>query len=131
MAKIDEIMKKLSANEVLTNEENNYLYKKLNLIYGNAPFDDGIFVEYPMNLYQVIVGDRNIHYTTPEDEEKLKERIEYVLERYLPEDEANVIRLRFKKHLTLEETAKVYNVTRNVESHSEMLRAYALAGASP
>lgn len=112
MAKIDEIMKKVKNNEALTTEESNYLFKKLNMIYGNASYKDEIIVSYPMNLFMAIAGERDLIYATPEDEEKLAQRIEYVLKRYLKEDEASVLRLRFDKRMSLDEVGSLYGKTR-------------------
>ena len=114
MSMMDQVLEKCKNHNRFSNEEFDYVFKKLNEIYGDITDKDyDVPNEYPMNLIRIIQGTDEIFMTDPKTIEKIEKNLEYVYDNTgLTQNEASVIRLRLKKHLSLDETAKILDVTK-------------------
>ncbi len=112
---LDSIMNKCKSHKPLTIEEYDKLGKTLNLLYGdlNNSDDFDIQLDYPINLIFCIFGEHK--QVAINDEKSVKEvesNIDYILCNLMEAREANVLRMRFKGKLSLDEVAKILDLTR-------------------
>lgn len=111
------IMDKCKNHSTLTNIEYDELAKILNLLYGDLNDKDDkdcdIDVEYPMNLIYCIFGyKKEIAINDAKSIKEVETNIEYILDNLMEAKEANVLRMRFRGKLTLEEIAKGFGVSK-------------------
>ena len=95
-----DILTKLEHYNQLDYDEMDYLYRRLNAIYGTPKREDGLYPKWPINLIDVIFGEDDNYQTDQESINQLTNNIDYVLTT-LTDDEANVILLRFRDNMTL------------------------------
>ena len=112
---LDSIINKCKSHKPLTIDEYDKLGKTLNLLYGNLNNTDDfdIVIDYPMNLIYAVFGEHK--QVAINDEKSVKEvesNIDYILCNLMEAKEANVLRMRFKGKLSLDEVAKILDLTR-------------------
>lgn len=115
----ESIMNKCKSHKPLTIDEYDKLGKTLELLYGDLNSKDyedlcNYKVEYPINFIYCVFGGP-VETLAIKDEKSIKEiesNIDYILDNYMESKDANILRLRFKGKLSLDEVAKIYNVTR-------------------
>ena len=112
---LNNIMDKCKTHKPLTIDEYDKLGKTLNLLYGdlNNSDDFDMVIDYPMNLIYCIFGEHR--QVAINDEKSIKEvesNIDYILCNLMEAREANVLRMRFKGRLSLDEVAKILDITR-------------------
>lgn len=112
---LDSIMNKCKSHKPLTIDEYDKLGKTLNLLYGdlNNADDFDMVIDYPMNFIYAIFGEHK--QVAINDEKSVKEvesNIDYILCNLMEAREANVLRMRFKGKLSLDEVAKILDLTR-------------------
>lgn len=112
---LESIMNKCKSHKPLTIDEYDKLGKTLNLLYGDLNNSDNfdMVIDYPMNLIYAIFGEHK--QVAINDEKSIKEvenNIEYILWNLMEAREANVLRMRFKGKLSLDEVAKILDLTR-------------------
>lgn len=115
---IESIMNKCKSHKPLTIDEFDQLGKLLDLLYGDN-CDDTVYYNYPISLLKAIYCDNEVIIGDEKSEKELTNNFEYVLDNYLNQDEASVIRLRFCAKLTLEDCAKILNITRECVRQKE------------
>ena len=109
---MDVIIDKCKSHSSLTDIEYDTLAKVLNLIYGDYKEEDKDEVDYPMNLLNAIQGSDN---SCIADEKSLKiisENLDYVFDNLMEAKEASILKLRCKSHYSLEEVAKIFDLTK-------------------
>lgn len=114
---LESIMNKCKSHKPLTIDEYDDLGKLLNLLYGDV--DERIEYTYPISLLKAIYCNNEVIIGDEKSEKELANNFEYVLDNYLNQDEASVIRLRFCAKLTLEDCAKILNITRECVRQKE------------
>lgn len=114
---LDSIMGKCKSHKPLTIKEYDDLGKLLDLLYGDV--DERIEYTYPISLLKAIYCDNEVIIGDEKSEKELTNNFEYVLDNYLNQDEASIIRLRFCAKLTLEDCAKILNITRECVRQKE------------
>lgn len=112
---LDSIMNKCKSHKPLTIDEYDKLGKTLNLLYGdlNNSDDFDMVIDYPMNLIYTVFGEHK--QVAINDEKSIKEvesNIDYILCNLMEAREANVLRMRFKGKLSLDEVAKILDLTK-------------------
>ena len=116
---LDSIMNKCKSHKPLTIDEFDDLGKLLDLLYGDNNDNDTVYYNYPISLLKAIYCNNEVIIGDEKSEKELANNFEYVLDNYLNRDEASVIRLRFCAKLTLEDCAKMLNITRECVRQKE------------
>lgn len=115
---LESIMNKCKSHKPLTIDEYDDLGKLLDLLYGDI-YNDTVYYNYPISLLKAIYCNNEVIIGDEKSEKELTNNFEYVLDNYLNQDEASVIRLRFCAKLTLEDCAKILNITRECVRQKE------------
>ena len=113
---IDSIMAKCKSHKPLVIDEYDELGKLLDVLFGEFEDSENINTftnKYPINFIKVIYGDsKDIYIVDDKSLKEIEQNVEYLLDNTMLPDEASIIRMRFRGHMSLEEVGKILGKTR-------------------